>query len=511
MERRLAQVLLLSPAAAREFLGGALERLEATGSAVREGGRVRLLHYDEQPLKADFRFLTHRLRDRAHVRYNVAIPADVNLESFLLQILLSRSLAIAHSVVRQRPLEAVDLDESLAQAFVTAIGEALPPWRGALFAATKSLLSAPTSDEASTLASLARMAMMTDIVLNVPTLKSFSGFAEVAKIYLDANVLMPALLPHHPRQAAYGDILADARAKGAHIIASTAFVNEVASHRYGALQAYNLGGFKNRDTFARYVQLFGSDSINAFLGAYAGWLASGGSAPFPDFLREFAPYENEADLATFLKEHAIDVVDFAFDRDIEVGRIARWEAALRDQYREQKNPKPRTLIWHEARQIEALLLGLDLRSPAWFVTADRKLIRAVGAIADEGHLLPPRIVQVLLTPMQVGAYLDLASDRSVDWPAYSGLFWTRAFREFHEAFAEYAIDRVLHEYEAALTMSIPAILETCRAELAKKGAFESEPEDTGEETKLKQFRLLEQFEPRFYQLMAEEKRKRGLG
>src|SRR2546430_13937927 len=97
-------------------------------------------------------------------------------------------------------------------------------------------------------------------------------------------------------------------------------------------------------------------------------------------------------------------------RSIEGGRIARWEAALRDQYREQKNPKSRTLIWHEARQLEALLLSLELPSPAWFVTADRKLIRAVGAIADEGHLLPPRIVQGLLTPMQVGAYLALASD-----------------------------------------------------------------------------------------------------
>lgn len=511
VERRLAQVLFLNAPMAHEFLGDALQRLETTHTAVREDTRVRLLQYDEQPLRADFQFLIRRLRDRAHVRYNVAIPGDVNLESFLVQMLLGRGLGIAHSIVRQRPLETVDLDESLGQAFAAAIGQSFPEWRGALFAATKSLLSAPTGDEASTLASLARMVMMTDVVINAPTLKSFSGFAEVAKIYLDANVLMPALLPNHPRQAAYSQILANARERGTRIIASTAFVNEVASHRYGALQAYKLGGFENRETFTRYVQLFGSDGINAFLGAYAGWLASGGGASFATFLREFAPYDNELALTGFLREHGIEVVDFAFDRDIEVGRIARWEAALRDEYRAQDNPKPRTLIWHEARQIEALLVSMDQHSPAWFVTADRKLIRAVGAIVEQGHLLPPTLLQGLLTPLQVGAYLDLASDRNIDWAGYSSLFWTRAYREFNDAFAEYAVDRVLREYEAALTMSIPAILEACKAELAKKGAFESKPEDSGEEARLGQFRLLEQFEPRFYELMAEEKRKRGLG
>jgi len=510
IERRLAQVLFLTSSSAQEFLGDALQRLEAAQIVVREDRQVRLLQYDEKPLKTDFQFLIRRLRDRAQVRYNVAIPPDVDLEAFLVQMLLGRSLGIAHSVVRQRPIEVVDLDDALGQAFAAAIGQSAPGWRGPLFAATKSLLSAPTGDEASTLASLARMVMMTDVVINAPTLKSFSGFADVAKIFLDANVLMPALLPNHPRQTAYSEILASARERGARVIASTAFVNEVASHRYGALQAYKLGGFDDRATFTRYVQLFGSDGINAFLGAYAGWLTRGGEGSFANFLREFAPYENEAALTRFLQERGIEVVDFAFDRDIEGGRIARWEAALRDQYRDQDNPKPRTLIWHEARQVEALLVSMDQRSPAWFVTADRKLIRAVGAIVEQGHLLPPTLLQVLLTPLQVGAYLDLASDRNVDWAGYSSLFWTRAFREFNEAFAEYAVDRVLREYEAALTMSIPAILEACKTELAKKGAFVNEPDESGEEARLKQFRLLEQFEPRFYELMAQEKRKRGL-
>lgn len=511
VEHRVARVFYFDVNTVAPLVARALVQLEAAGTISRRESTVRLHKYEEHALREDTAFLVRRLRDRAEVRYNTEIPADTNVEAFLLRVMIVRGLAVAHAMVRRRPVESEGLDATLVAAFSACFGDEASAWREPLLAATRSFLSSPTQDEEPRLASFARLVMMTDVVLNAPTLETMAGVADVSKIFLDANILMPAIVAYNPNHETYNQILQAARERGTGLVSTTAFLNEIVSHRERAVEAYKVGGFEDRETFVRYVRLFGSGGINAYLGAYAGWLSDGADQDFEVFLEEYAPYATETQLADYVERRGITIVDLTFDQDIELGRIARWESALSDQYRKRRHKKARTLVWHEARQIEALLISDSRHEASWFMTADRKFIRAVSDIIDEGHhLLPPRVLQSIMTPVQLGGYLDLISERQIDWTGYSSLVWTQAYQSFHERFSEFAIDRVLQEYEAALTLSIPSILDACRAELGKESLLDQEPDDTTEQGRIRQFRLIEEFEPRFYELMAEEKRKRGL-
>ena len=111
-------------------------------------------------------------------------------------------------------------------------------------------------------------------------------------------------------------------------------------------------------------------------------------------------------------------------------------------------------------------------------------------------------------PIQFGYYLEIDEDRQIDWQGYSKVLWSRGFRDHHEQNVNFYIDKILREYEPGLATRIPKIMEKIRIEQAKLPRDEFvEKDHTDEVTRISNFRLIEQFEPKFYQIMKEEMEK----
>ena len=183
-----------------------------------------------------------------------------------------------------------------------------PQERQALTRAIFSMLNRPDDHESKLLGDLGRVAFGLQLVTNNPC--SVFAYSEVLpeKIYLDASVLMPAIVEGHPYSQAYRDAILRLRratesiGKNLTLWVAHGFLNEVISHRGFAIKESVELGFFNPNELERHISFYGAENTNVFIAAYAsrvGRLKE--KVSFNDYIKEVAPYSDEEELNVYLK------------------------------------------------------------------------------------------------------------------------------------------------------------------------------------------------------------------
>ena len=282
---------------------------------------------------------------------------------------------------------------------------------------------------------------------------------------------------------------------------SLGFLEEMVFHRSLAIETFKREFASKQQRFSDFVLFHGSDNINVFLGGFSGWLKTEKNFDFFEYLKECAPYSNISELVAYLVEKGIYASDTISELKLDRRKILNWKDALKDWYDHYKGYKAESLIWHEAIQLEALSKINSESRTSIFVTADRKFIYAAMDVAS-GWYLDSKVIHYLIMPVQFSYYIDLDEERKIDWRAYSKILWSKAFRDHHEKYIEYFIDKVLHEYEPRLVDSLPTLIQAIQREIELKPKV-TEIEAADEEIRIKEFRYIEDLDEEFYSTMKE--------
>jgi hypothetical protein len=383
------------------------------------------------------------------------------------------------------------------------------------------LLTSPSDQEAEILAQLGRLAFGVDVVLQHGR-GALQHEVLPELVYLDANVLMPAIVPGHPIGSAYWSAIERWRdaAKNSglstRVIVAGEFLNEiVANRRIGEEKArqLKLDDLRNsaliRGLEKYYDQAGGQHRANAFIAGYgsdARTTIAEGKEPesFSMWMKHAAPFVDPESLATFLHRMGIETEYLeATASDEEKLNYGQIYSHLQDAY--DKDPidvrdKAPILVRHEARQLARIQSHLNSGERVLFASADNRLRRlAVGRwLGYVGNSIISHIGFIDLVDFMVGLPVDSKSIARLMW----GVRYLDDSNP-HPELRNYFTNLALREYNAAMALALPVILDhfvnEVVAEARRQRISFERPSD--EE---KRIRLLDSFEEKFYESLAEE-------
>lgn len=454
-------------------------------------------------LAADISYLCESLEARLKVEEGWSIRPDVReaLPKIFEHLIQVRGWDLGAAFASGRPPELVDVEGLVAH----------PSFRFAAYdqerlaRALLSMIQRPTKKEGKLLADMGRAAFAIEMAFQAPRTIFLHGAILPQRVYLDASVVLPAIVPGHPFAEAYSSAilrLKQAAASSAidlKIRVTKSYLNEIISHRRKAQQFAEESGAKVAQLALSDALYNGAENTNVFIGAYANFVNGGDSElGFDEFVRRYAPYKTESDLEAYLKKRGFDIVD--------LGPSARSAQILNLLEREYagalvRNKLP-VLIRHDALQLAALEEDLRHGHRAVFVSADRQLRGIVSrhfnaALADSmmSHVGLIQFIEIMLGGVNESGGL-------------TQLIWSTRQSDQQASIRAYLVNKALSKYNAALLMSMPGIVEELAAHI------EREMERLGQSltsedprAKVKAFAALGAYETNFFQRMSEEVKK----
>lgn len=410
---------------------------------------------------------------------------------------LDPTTTIEHAIDRHLPEYWSDKKELIAKAFVD-------------------LLRRPEPSEELALAELGRLSFGIEVVLRAGRSTMYSlSLPEI--VYLDANVLMPAIVVGHPYRNLYSDAIRKiqhASRKGnqaTRVVVADVFLEEVIKHRQIAIDVVHELGLENLERLRKPITYYGSEDVNVFIGAYSTWLASEPAkenATFQAFLAETAAYSNQKELETFLEANGIEVLSTQALTDKEVASYAdaadRLLAAYQALEVEEKRLRGKALVLkkHEARQMAILERDVARGLRSIFVTADHRLKKAVGKgeFVEVDHLLLSHRNLVQLVDLLIGLDLDPSS--------LTRLLWTVQIADDKAALKEYLISRALRHYDAAMLLKMNDLLDAYVQKTVREAKLENiELLSKGTKARIKTTKFLDRAEEHLFTELADEVRK----
>ena len=322
-----ASLLSVSKETARTVVDPALHRLEEREQILRDDSQVIWCGSLGLPLEAHLGELAQAVVDRMRIREGVKTSdADKQIARTVLErVFLARAWDLASHYSGGASLWVGDLDSIIRQIVFESSKPGLSSSApGTLERAVRALLVAPDDDEALLLAPLARAAFGVQLLLSSPRSALHRKYSLPQCVYLDANVLMPAITAGHPLRPVYSETLERlseaAAGVGARfrIAVGEQFLNEIVSHRRLAIRLVEEAHLEEPESIARHIQFHGALNTNVFVGAYASFVGrSRQKLSFNDFLDRVAPYGDEVGLAEYLsgmgivtERQAIDNADY---------------------------------------------------------------------------------------------------------------------------------------------------------------------------------------------------------
>jgi hypothetical protein len=288
-------------------------------------------------------------------------------------------------------------------------------------------------------------------------------------------------------------------ASGVEICAYFGFLNEVVSHRRLAQQEIDKRGPAAAEHIERMIRLFGGSNINVFVSGFARTLSNGAQMSFDEYLAKFAPYGSELELARWLRNRGIRVIE---QQEMTAGACEhpKWLHHFEVMFADEIANRRRTavLVAHDALQVAKLHGDIVKGDRAVLVTADKRMRDAV-AYSEYQHvgtamLSGAGLVQMI--ELLVGA---VGSERAI-----AQLLWsTRASNEA-EKIRRYLVDVALTRYDAALMMSMESVVREITEDIMFAMASDSEASRDVEGETMRLEKYVESFEPRFYELMRAE-------
>ncbi|HUN27213.1 MAG TPA: SIR2 family protein [Steroidobacteraceae bacterium] len=460
-------------------------------------------------LSSSIEVLVEGAVQRLVVRDHGADTGDTRrlLTNYFEYLVLRRGWDVGAAYAARRPPQAVVVDDILSR-LLSVKGTGKRPSKP-LVRAVEGVLLSPSDIEATVLAELGRLAFALELVRQSPQDTLFASHVLPNRIYLDANVLMPAIVEGHPYQRLYGSAMekllsaSAATSSGLEVCVYTGFLNEVVNHRRLATESMQEYGDRGAEFIEREVRLYGPANMNVFIAGFARTLMSGQKQSFQEFLRRYAPYSTEPELAAWLRNRGLRVID---QKQMQLS--AKEYAAILHHFEKvfaqelTDRVRTATLLAHDALQIAALLGDTSRKDRAVLVTADRKLRDAVAwsEYPSLGSAMLSGVGLVQMIELLVGA---IADERSI-----AQLLWSTKASSTAENVRRYLVDVALTQYDAALALNMESIVQ----EITEDVTFAIEKDAAQSRTDVEQLSLskyVESFEPRFYEMMrAEQERLR---
>ncbi len=476
LTKTVQEALRTSRDESRSIVVDSLGRLEASGKISRMGDHVAAISGQQGTLDADLLILAQNVLDRMVVREGVkGTPGDKTIICGLLEkIFLARAWDISAHFAGSATGIGADLP-TVVKRFVQdecSDGTTHLSSPGAVERALVDLFTTPEDRESIVLAKLGRAAFGLQLLLSTPRQALFQKSALPQKVYLDSNVLMPAITAGHPLRLVYVEALKHLREAAAlhgqemDIIVGRPFLNEVVSHRRLAMQLRDALGLDNPEKLLRHVLFYTATNTNVFIGAFASYVGrQGNTKDFASFLNEIAPYENEEQLSRYLQGLEVRTEEMDY-RDTHGGKFGEIFGSLLEGYEHRLSPfekvKDKILVEHEAQQLTRLELLSEGGHRGLFVTADNHLRRILWAY-DRLRALAGSTVShlglVAMVDVMVGIEPD---DRSM-----ARLVWANPLSDAQQALFAYFVRLALQRYQEGMAMEMQ---EAARAVAAEASA-----------------------------------------
>jgi len=432
--------------------------------------------------------LAKNVLNRVRVREGLQIGPEGNkiTTAIIERLLLTRAWDISAHFAGADCGLASDLNSMIRNITDEEAGSLEIAQRVALYRAVLDLMSSPEKRETDLLGKLSKAAFGLQLVLSTPRQVLFQRYSLPERIYLDANVLMPAITSGHPLSPVYVDCLkrlseASIRIGGSlEVIVGHQFLNEIVSHRVLATELVRELSLEDPERLTDHILLYGATNTNVYVAAYSTYVGRDNKKiSFLEFLREVAPYNNEQELDSFLIKQGISTLRFDDQRyspDELMRIITRLETGYSDlNFFRQRPEKPIILIRHEAQQLMWLKEDNDTGKRSLFISADTRLRRVISGTDELRSLSACTLSHVgllALVEVMVGADID---DR-----ATARLIWSSPLDDEKEALFEYFVKLGLKEYSEGMGLELEDIagkIATEAAEVIKLTSRELFPKD----------------------------------
>jgi hypothetical protein len=409
--------------------------------------------------------------------------------------LVADGLAVAHSILRRTPIDERALKTTLDRIFseLPQAQQNVVRFRDAII----SLLTAPDREEGRLLDALGAIAFNTSMLVVDPESIQWAESLSKRRIFMDASIVIPWMCDGHPLEPLYKKAI---RAlSGYRPCIASFYLNEVVSHRRLAQEQFIKGGFSERRRLEIATQFFGSTSMNAFISGYANRLSGNPDLKFDEYLEQVAPFESETGAQKFLSEKNIETVQEGQLYNPRLDNLLVLRGAIIDGLRRSgRSARNSIRIDHDAKMIGYIFRNRSMPNSPLLVTADRALLRcfARGQYADA--------LRNVVLPHQAAYLSDLADTSHGRLSGLSRALWSARLDQT-EHLRQFYTDRILSEYESLLVSEIDTIVTGIVDEFErleqKMGAVDLDSTELID---------LDRFESRFYELMAEAKKRKGL-
>ncbi len=461
----------------------------------------------DSPLQSAIGELSQAVINRLAVTHGILATREMRdcICGAIEEIILERGWDLGASFIRRIPAPAATIEPHIRNHGLFVSGKVIE----AISLAMQSLFDRPSAREAELLTSLGRISFAVCLLTAAPKTALTQALILPQRLYLDASILLPAIVPGHPHHKIYRQAIAKlvSAAKGARlsveVVAYWGFLNEVVSHkRLAKFEAAQL----NEDFKAiarREAVFYGTQNQNVYVGAYMNALNGGSTESFEAFLANVAPYENEGELAKYTESLGIHV----FKRLVLEGpKFAQISLELQKAYAgDLAKQKTAMLIEHDAVQLSALDHDQEKSVRSIWVTADRRLRQKLelGKYSS--------LTGKMLDGVGLAQLVDLLTGLNPNSTSFAALLWSVEASDASEQIKNYLISIALEKYDEGIAMALPALLdktvESIEVEARRQGVT-LDPKAEGERGAL--LNLVGSFENSFFEAMAETiaKRKR---
>lgn len=454
---------------------------------------------DTETLSADITYLSKCIVHRASVQEGWQVSSTVaeKITAVVDTLVRTRGWDLGAAFAAGRPPEPVTITSLLADRTFDFSG--LDQER--LSRILTLMIQSPTPEESRVLGDLGRASFAIEMAFQSPLTTLLHEATLPQRIYLDASVLLPALVEGHPYSKPYLQAItrlketASAAAFDLRLRVSHPYLNEIISHRRYAESYHRELGVDFTEGAKRDALYHGASNTNVFVGAYACWLEKHGPIDFLEFLSRVAPYSTETELKKYLFRQGFEVIAPA-----KTVAYSKLYGALEREYSSllAKGKTP-LLIEHDALQLALLQEDIDAGRRAIFVSADRRLREIAGKVCS------PEVANAMVSNVGLLQFIELMLGGLPEGSGITELLWSMRISDEATAVRSHYVNLALREYSDAMALALPNVVENCvQATTAalSRGGRSLDAEEPG--ARADAFKTLGGLEKDFFQKMDTE-------
>jgi hypothetical protein len=450
-------------------------------------------------------------------KYHLPLNLRDGITNVIEEVIVLRGFDLGAEFSGSETTEELDPSPTINAAMDRHLKGIRPDRRRYIAEAFVDLLRHPDPKEEAVLAELGRLSFGIEVILQAGRTTMYSlSLPEI--VYLDASVVLPAIVPGHPYQASYVDAIKRLRDASHRAGSSTAvliadvFLDEILHHKRKAMELVADRGLDEMDTLQRRVMFYGADKINVFISGYSSWLkGANGEGSFELFLSEQAPYNTKDELKAFLQERGISVVSSHPKSLADTKRLGDATKEVLQAYEvietavESWLKKATVLKKHEGCQVAMMNAAIDKKRRVLLITADKMLRRVIA------HSRYSYLRESLMTPRNLVQLVDLLVGVEVSPTSLSRLLWSVKLADDRAMIKDYLISRALPHYNAALLLKMNDLLDGYVERILQEARLESiDLTATRLEQRIVTSKFMDRVEDEVFANLAEEMKKLDL-